>query len=88
MKEILDQIEYIESLECDTRVECILMLSEVKKLKKLITDSMDSAQNESRDVQHNEQTQEYCQCLGGANGRSVTEDFEHQICDSCGKWAN
>lgn len=25
-----------------------------------------------------------CKCKGGATGRRVTEDFEHQICDTCG----
>lgn len=26
----------------------------------------------------------FCNCKGGAKGRTVTEDFEHQICDVCG----
>ena len=29
-----------------------------------------------------------CKCKGGAVGRTVTADFEHQICDKCGNIAN
>ncbi len=29
-----------------------------------------------------------CKCKGGAVGRTVTADFEHQICDRCGNIAN
>lgn len=29
-----------------------------------------------------------CKCKGGPTGRTVTADFEHQICDTCGKIAN
>ena len=29
----------------------------------------------------------FCDCKGGATGRTVTEDFEHQICDTCGRIA-
>ena len=29
-------------------------------------------------------TTTYCKCKGGAKGRTVTEDFEHQICEQCG----
>lgn len=29
-----------------------------------------------------------CRCKGGPVGRTVTADFEHQICDKCGKIAN
>ena len=29
-----------------------------------------------------------CDCKGGAVGRTVTADFEHQICDRCGNLAN
>jgi len=29
-----------------------------------------------------------CKCKGGAVGRNVTADFEHQICDKCGNIAN
>jgi hypothetical protein len=28
-----------------------------------------------------------CKCKGGAVGRTVTSDFEHQICDRCGNIA-
>ena len=27
----------------------------------------------------------FCKCKGGPIGRSVTEDFEYQICEGCGK---
>ena len=26
----------------------------------------------------------FCNCIGGPTWRRVTEDFEHQICDTCG----
>ena len=29
----------------------------------------------------------FCKCKGGAVGRTVTADFEHQICDRCGNIA-
>jgi hypothetical protein len=29
----------------------------------------------------------FCKCKGGAVGRTVTADFEHQICDKCGNIA-
>jgi hypothetical protein len=29
----------------------------------------------------------FCKCKGGAFGRTVTADFEHQICDKCGNIA-
>ena len=29
-----------------------------------------------------------CKCKGGAVGRTVTADFEQQICDRCGKIEN
>lgn len=29
-----------------------------------------------------------CRCKGGPVGRTLTADFEHQICDKCGKIAN
>ena len=29
----------------------------------------------------------FCKCKGGAKGRTVTADFEHQICEQCGKIA-
>lgn len=29
----------------------------------------------------------FCNCKGGAKGRTVTADFEHQICEQCGKIA-
>lgn len=29
-----------------------------------------------------------CNCEGGPKGRSVTEDFEHQVCEQCGRIAN
>lgn len=29
-----------------------------------------------------------CKCKGSAVGRTVTFDFEHQICDRCGNIAN
>ena len=28
----------------------------------------------------------FCVCIDGPVGRTVTEDFEYQICDSCGKY--
>lgn len=28
---------------------------------------------------------EFCTCKDGATGRTVTYDFENQICDTCGK---
>ena len=31
--------------------------------------------------------QSVCKCKGGAVGRTVTSDFEHQICDRCGNIA-
>lgn len=40
-QEILNQIDHIESLECDTRVECILMLHEIRKLKNLIKSKLE-----------------------------------------------
>lgn len=27
----------------------------------------------------------FCKCKGGAKGRTMTQDFEHQICEECGK---
>jgi hypothetical protein len=30
---------------------------------------------------------DFCKCKGGAVGRTVTEDFEHQVCEQCGKVA-
>ncbi len=30
----------------------------------------------------------YCKCEGGAVGRTVTADFKHQVCDTCGKFGN
>jgi hypothetical protein len=30
----------------------------------------------------------YCKCKGGAVGRTVTADFKHQVCDTCGKFGN
>ena len=27
----------------------------------------------------------FCNCKGGAKGRTVTADFENQICEQCGK---
>ena len=32
--------------------------------------------------------QQKCKCKGGAVGRTVTADFEHQICDRCGNIAS
>lgn len=32
-------------------------------------------------------TPSYCNCTGGAKGRIVTADFEHQVCEQCGKIA-
>ena len=29
----------------------------------------------------------FCNCKGGAKGRTVTSDFEYQICEQCGKIA-
>ena len=29
----------------------------------------------------------FCKCKGGPKGRTVTADFEHQICEQCGKIA-
>lgn len=31
--------------------------------------------------------EQVCKCKGGAVGRTVTADFEHQICDRCGNIA-
>lgn len=33
----------------------------------------------------NNSIQSFCKCINGPTGRTVTEDFEHQICDTCGK---
>jgi hypothetical protein len=40
MKEILEQIEFIEGMKIDTRTECFMQLQQVKKLKILLREQV------------------------------------------------
>lgn len=35
-------------------------------------------------TQPNNTEDDYCECKEGPRGRTVTADFEHQVCDRCG----
>lgn len=41
-------------------------------------------QIENRHSRKMKTRQTRCKCKGGATGRTVTADFEYQICDTCG----
>ena len=48
------------------------------------TSSNSLALGKQEPLTKNKQHEEFCKCKEGPTGRSVTADFEHQICDTCG----
>ncbi len=72
----------------DYTEDCYTAIDVKEAMKELIKSQFVIAYKKDMKPQRTKPNETFCKCEGGPTGRCVTEDFEHQICDTCGKFGS
>ena len=77
-------------------LDCVIKkITMIEKIEDMLIEVSDFCKNHNVDeekagyivgicIRHFTSSKEFCKCKDGATGRTVTEDFNNQICDNCG----